>query len=77
MGPHSTMSCLSKLKQDIWRLRIILHHNHTVSNDFIISVGVVGIIMVMVFLMNMVTIGGIKFRKYCTNIRLKFIKKQK
>ena len=54
---------------------IILYHNHAVSNGFTISVGVVGTIVVMVFLVSMVTIGGIKFRQRY-NIKFTFIKKK-
>ena len=56
---------------------IIIIYNHAVSDGFIISIGVVGIIMVMVFLINMVAIGCIKFRKYCTNIKFKLTKSTK
>ena len=46
-------------------------HNHAVSDGVIIGTSVVCAFMVIVFLMNMVSFGVIKFRKYCTNVKFK------
>lgn len=54
-----------------------VHTDHTVSDGFIIGMSAVGMFLIVVFIINMVAIGGIKFRKYCTNVKFKLTKSKK
>ena len=48
------------------------YYNPTVTDGFIIGMSVVGIFITVVFLLNIIAVGGIKLRRYCTDIKFEF-----
>ena len=58
--------------QIFYFLQYYVMYNPTVTGGFIIGMSVVGIFMTVVFLLNIIAIGGIKLRKYFTDTKFRF-----
>ena len=65
-----------RIQQYILRIHAscLLLANHAVSDAFIIGMSVIGVAIALVCFLSMITVGGMKIKRYCDhhNMRFKF-----